>query len=138
MPPSHLILCRPLLLLPPIPPSIRVFPMSQLSASGGQPPGILVSGLSTSQDLCFLPGALGFSQHLVRQRRRPPPVRKPEPSQGSSPLSFLWEFPFLCCPFAKSLKTVTLYILSSFLAVFVSMWSQSKSNTYSNTSLIQV
>ena len=25
MPPSHLILCRPLLLLPPIPPSIRVF-----------------------------------------------------------------------------------------------------------------
>ena len=26
MPPSHLILCRPLLLLPPIPPSIRVFP----------------------------------------------------------------------------------------------------------------
>ena len=26
MPPSHLILCRPLLLLPPIPPSIRAFP----------------------------------------------------------------------------------------------------------------
>ena len=26
MPASHLILCRPLLLLPPIPPSIRVFP----------------------------------------------------------------------------------------------------------------
>ena len=25
MPPNHLILCRPLLLLPPIPPSIRVF-----------------------------------------------------------------------------------------------------------------
>ena len=25
MPPSHLILCRPILLLPPIPPSIRVF-----------------------------------------------------------------------------------------------------------------
>ena len=32
MPSSHLILCRPLLLLPPIPPSIRVFPMSQLFA----------------------------------------------------------------------------------------------------------
>ena len=30
MPSSHLILCRPLLLLPPILPSIRVFPMSQL------------------------------------------------------------------------------------------------------------
>ena len=36
MPSSHLILCRPLLLLPPISPSIRVFPMSQLFASGGQ------------------------------------------------------------------------------------------------------
>ena len=31
MPSSHLILCCPLLLLPPIPPSIKVFPMSQLS-----------------------------------------------------------------------------------------------------------
>ena len=32
MPSSHLILCRPLLLLLPIPPSIRVFSMSQLFA----------------------------------------------------------------------------------------------------------
>ena len=30
MPSSHLILCRPLFLLPPIPPSIRVFPDSVL------------------------------------------------------------------------------------------------------------
>ena len=36
MPSSHLILCRPLLLLPPIPPSIGSFPMSQLFAWGGQ------------------------------------------------------------------------------------------------------
>ena len=35
MPSSHLILCHPFLLLPPIPPSIRVFPMSQLFAWGG-------------------------------------------------------------------------------------------------------
>ena len=41
IPSNHLILCRPLLLLPPIPPSIRVFPMSQLSASGGQSIGVL-------------------------------------------------------------------------------------------------
>ena len=37
---SHLILCRPLLLLPPIPPSIRVFPMSQFFTSGGQSTGV--------------------------------------------------------------------------------------------------
>ena len=36
MPSKHLILCHPLLLLPPIPPSIRVFPMSQLFTWSGQ------------------------------------------------------------------------------------------------------
>ena len=35
MPSNHLILCHPLLLLPSIFPSIRVFPKSQLFASGG-------------------------------------------------------------------------------------------------------
>ena len=36
MPCNHLILCCPLLLLPPIPPSIRVFSMSHYFPSGGQ------------------------------------------------------------------------------------------------------
>ena len=40
MPSSHLILCRPILLLPSIPPSIRVFPMCQFLARGGQNPGV--------------------------------------------------------------------------------------------------
>ena len=40
MPSSHLILCCPLLLLPPFPPSIRVFPMSQLFTWGGQSTGV--------------------------------------------------------------------------------------------------
>ena len=43
MPSSHLIFCRPLLFLPPIPPSIRVFPMSQHFASGGQSIGVSAS-----------------------------------------------------------------------------------------------
>ena len=42
MPSSHLILRRPLL-LPPIPPSIRLFPMSQLFAWGGQSTGVSAS-----------------------------------------------------------------------------------------------
>ena len=42
MPSNHLILCRPLLLLPPIPPSIRAF-LSQLFASGGQSIGVSAS-----------------------------------------------------------------------------------------------
>ena len=43
MPSSHLILCHPLLLLPPIPPSIGSFPMSQLFTSGGQSIGVSAS-----------------------------------------------------------------------------------------------
>ena len=42
MPSSHLILCRPLLLLPPIPPSISLF-QSQLFAWGGQSTGVSAS-----------------------------------------------------------------------------------------------
>ena len=42
MPSSHLILCRPLLLLPPIPPASESFPMSQLFAWGGQSTGVSV------------------------------------------------------------------------------------------------
>ena len=40
MPSSHLILYHPLLLLPPVPPSIRVFSMSQLFTGGGQSIGV--------------------------------------------------------------------------------------------------
>ena len=40
MPSSHLILCRPLLLLPPIPPASKSFPLSQLFAWGGQNIGV--------------------------------------------------------------------------------------------------
>ena len=43
MPSSHLILCHLLLLLPPIPPSIRVFSMSQLFEWGGQSIGVSAS-----------------------------------------------------------------------------------------------
>ena len=42
---NHLILCRPLLFLPSNFPSIKVFPMSQLFASGGQSIGTSASAL---------------------------------------------------------------------------------------------
>ena len=45
MPSNHLMLCHPLLLLPSIFPSIRVFPMSQFFASGSQ--SIVVSASSS-------------------------------------------------------------------------------------------
>ena len=46
MPSKHLILCHPLLPLPSIFPSIRLFPMSQFLTSGGQ--GIGASALAIS------------------------------------------------------------------------------------------
>ena len=47
MPSHHLILCRPLLLLPQFLPASESFPVSQLFASGGQSTGVsaLASGL---------------------------------------------------------------------------------------------
>ena len=58
MPSSHLILCRPLLLLTPILPSIRVFPMSQLFAWGDQSIGVSALALvfpKNTQDWSPLP-----------------------------------------------------------------------------------
>ena len=43
MPSNRLILCRPLLLLPSIFPSIRIFPVSWFFASGGQTTGVAAS-----------------------------------------------------------------------------------------------
>ena len=43
IPSSHLILCRPLLLLPTIPPASGSFPMSQFFAWGGQSIGVSAS-----------------------------------------------------------------------------------------------
>ena len=43
MPSSHLILCRTLLLLPPIPPSTRVFPINQFFMWSGQSIGLSAS-----------------------------------------------------------------------------------------------
>jgi len=57
MPPSHLILCRPLLLLPPIPPRIRVF--SNESTLGDQSIG--VSALASVQH----PGLISSRMDLL-------------------------------------------------------------------------
>ena len=82
MPSSHLILCRPLLLLPPILPASGPFPKSQLFAWGGQSTG--VSALAS-----FLPKkSQGWSPCSPRdsQESSPPQFK----SINSSALSFLY------------------------------------------------
>ena len=72
MPSNHLILCCPLLLLPPIPPSIRVFfAMSQLFARGGQSIGVSASasvlpGLIFRMDWLDLLAVQGTLKNLLQ------------------------------------------------------------------------
>ena len=51
MPSSHLILCHPVLLLPSIFPSIRVFPVNQFFSSGGQSIGVSLSAAVLPKDI---------------------------------------------------------------------------------------
>ena len=60
MPSNHLILCRPLLLLPSTFPSIMSFPMSQLFASGGQSTGSSASVLPMNIQDWFPLGLTGL------------------------------------------------------------------------------
>ena len=96
MPSSHLILCRPLFLLPPVPPSILgkdlpgSFPMSQLFAWGGQNIGVSASASvlpMNTQDWSPL-GWTGWISLSPRdsQESSPTPQFK---SINSSVLSFL-------------------------------------------------
>ena len=91
MPSSHLILCRPLLLLPPIPPSIRSFPMSHLFAWGSQSTGVSASASvlpMNTQDFYLLQDGLVGSSCSSRdyQESSPTPQFK---SINFSVLSFL-------------------------------------------------
>ena len=63
MPSSHLILCRPLLLLPPIPPSIKVFYTPRI---GSAPAQLGFSGGSDSQEFAHSAGDLGLIPGLGR------------------------------------------------------------------------
>ena len=69
MPSNHLILCRPLLLPPSILPSIRVFSLSQLFASGGQSIGVSASTsvLPMNTQDCF---PLGWPGWISLQSKR--------------------------------------------------------------------
>ena len=60
MPSNHLILCRPLLILPSIFPSIRVFQMSQFCALGGQSIGVSASALPMNIQDWFPLGLTGL------------------------------------------------------------------------------
>ena len=107
MPSNHLILCHPLLLLPSIFPSIRVFSMSQLFASGGQSIGasVLESVLLMNIQGWIPLAQLVWSPCCSRgsQESSPTPQFK---SINSSALSFLYSLAHIltCFYTVKSIK----------------------------------
>ena len=108
MPSSHLILCRPLLLLPPIPPSIRVFSnqsaryirwpkywsFSFSTSPSNEHPGLI----SFRMDLLDLLAVQGTPKHLLQHH--------------SSKASILWHSAFftvqLSHPYMTTGKTIAL------------------------------
>ena len=73
MPSNHLILCRPLLLLPSLFPSIRVFPVSRQFTSGGQSIGVSTSASVLSMNIqgWFPLGLNGLISLLSKGLSRP-------------------------------------------------------------------
>ena len=67
IPSSHLILCRPLLLLPPVPPSIRVFSSESIFTWGGQSTGVSASAsvLLIWAHLCMMVSLIFLKRSLV-------------------------------------------------------------------------
>ena len=90
MPSNHLILCHPLLLSPSIFPSIRVFQMSQLFASGGQSIGVSASAsvLQMNIQTNFLYDWLVWSPCNPRDSQESSPT--PQFKSIKSALSFLY------------------------------------------------
>ena len=105
---NHLILCRPLLLLPSICPSIRVFPMSQLFASAGQSIGI---SASTSVLPMNYPGLISFRMDCL-DLLAVQGTLKSLLQHHSSKASILWCSAFfivqLSHPYMTTGKTITL------------------------------
>ena len=90
MPSSHLVLCHPLLLLPSVSPSIRVFPMYWLFASDGQSIGASASTsiLPMNIQVWFLLGLTGLISLLSKRLSRVFPTPQLE-SINSLALSLL-------------------------------------------------
>ena len=108
MPSNHLNLCRPLLLLPSIFPSITVFLMSQLFASGGQDIGVSASTSSPSnRKTGLISFRMDWLDLLVVQG-----TLKSILQHHSSKTSVLWRSPFfivqLTHPYMTTGKTIAL------------------------------
>ena len=83
MPSNHLILCHPLLLLSSIFPSIRVFPLSQLFASGGQSTEASVPSFQFSHSVM----SDSLRPHGLQHARPPCPSPTPGACSNSCPCS---------------------------------------------------
>ena len=107
LPSNHLIFCHPLLVLPPIFPSIRVFQMSQLFVLGDQSIGVSASTVvlpMNTQDW----SPLGWTSWISLQSKGLSSFLQ----HHSSKASILWNSPFftvqLSHPYMTTRKTIAL------------------------------
>ena len=113
MPSNHLILCCPLLFLPSIFPSIRVFPVSQFFASGGQSIGVsaLASVLPVNIQDWF---PLGWTGWISLQSKGLLQHHKSLLQHHTSKASIFWHSAFfmvqLSYPYMTTGKMITLAI----------------------------
>ena len=98
MPSSHLILCRPLLLLPPIPPSIRVFSDESTLHMRWPKYWSFSFSIIPSKEI---PGLICFRMDWLDLLDLPPLIHWEEPwlgiLQALSPGANLHEVPWRCC-----------------------------------------
>ena len=107
MPSSHLILCRPLLLLPQSLPASESFPMNQLFTWGGQSTGFSFSIIPSKE----IPGLISFRMDWLALLAVQGTL-KSFPQHHSSKASILWRSAFftvqLSHPYMTTGKTVAL------------------------------
>ena len=121
MPSSHLILSHPLLLPSSIFPSVRVFPMSQFSASGGQSIGVSASESPSNEYSGLISFRMDWLDLLAvqdSQKSSPTPQFK---SINSSVLSFLYSPTHI--PTGKSIALTRWTFVDKVMSLLLNMLS---------------
>ena len=121
---SHLILCRPLLLLPPIPPSIRVFPNESTLCMRWQKYWSFSLSISPSNEH---PGLISFRMDWL-DLRAVQGTLKNLLQHHSSKASILWCSAFftvqLSHPYMTTGKTIALTFVGKVMSLLLNMLSR--------------
>ena len=139
-PSNRLILCRPLLLLPSIFPSIRVFPVSQLFASGGQRIGASPSAsvLPLNIQGWFALGLTSFISLLPKELSRifsSTTIRKHQVLQRSTFLRIQLSYPYMTT--GKTIALIIQTFVSKLMSLLFNTLSRFSIDWFQNLQFVQ-